>query len=71
MRIFGRKRLPHIVSGFERTLGELENLQKENNEGIGAHDEVIAYSRSRRDEMIEENIKAGAVASNIRKLLQA
>lgn len=71
MGLLSRKRLPHIVAGFEKTLGELENLQKENNEGIQEHEERVAHHRSRRDEMIEENVKAGAVASNIRRLLQA
>lgn len=70
-KIFGRKKLPHIISGFQRTLTHLEELQKHNNETIDWHSEIINEARAKTEQLTQENVKAGAIASNIRGLLQA
>lgn len=70
-KIFGRKKLPHIISGFEKTMSHLEELQKHNNSEVDFHSELINESRARVESLNQENQRAGQIAQNIRALLQA
>lgn len=66
-----KKTLPKIVGGFEKTLNDLGELQKHNNAQIDTHSERLNESRVKIAEAQAENEKAGAVAHNIRKLLNS
>lgn len=70
-KLFGHKKLPHILSGFQKTLGELESLQTRNGTLIEVHGENIAYSIQRRDELAQERRQAEIIHGNIKKLLEA
>lgn len=63
------KKLNSIISTFNRTIVELEDLISSNNKRIGKNDKVIAKRAAANTDMTVENQRAFEIKSNIKQLL--
>lgn len=69
LRFFTGKKLPHIISGFDKTVKALEELQERNELHIDYHGQTARQAQDARNALIEENAKAETIARNIRKIV--
>lgn len=67
--MIGRKTLDSILSGFNKTLDELQKLQNENTKVVQTNCAKVASLNLDSDERLSENKKAATVQAKIADLI--
>ncbi len=67
--MFGRKTLGHILSGFQKTIDELDALADRNSEEVDANVKVINRLRDVNTDLNAETTAANAVRGKIAELI--
>jgi len=65
-----QKSLSTILSGFNKTLAELEDLMTRNNAKVASNDEHVSRLNKESAALSEETTRAAAVSFKIRSLIE-